>query len=101
MPPYRNKGILEAQYADFLAGANCTTLRCLRQVPASTLAAASTQAYTIGYQKGLYGFGDTYYGPSIDGTIIRDFPSVELEKGHFSRVPLMTDINRHEGPLIL
>jgi carboxylesterase type B len=45
----------------------------------------------------LYAFGDFYYGPSVDGDIIRDLPSNEWKQGHFTKVPLLVDHNGYEG----
>ncbi|KAJ9644670.1 Golgi apyrase [Coniosporium tulheliwenetii] len=95
--PYHNDTILESQYRDLLSASNCTSLRCLRQLPYNTLATAIQSTYILGYQAGLYGHGDFYYGPSVDGSIILDLPSNEFERGHFSRIPLLTDRETYEG----
>jgi hypothetical protein len=39
-----------------------------------------------GSLKSLYGYGDFYWGPSVDGYIIRGLPSKEFERGAFSSV---------------
>lgn len=99
--PYHNDTILESQYRDLLSASNCTSLRCLRQLPYNTLATAIQSTYILGYQAGLYGHGDFYYGPSVDGSIILDLPSNEFERGHFSRIPLLTDRETYEGQYFL
>ena len=38
-----------------------------------------------------------YYGPSVDGQIIRDLPSNEFKQGHFSKIPLIVDRDGFEG----
>lgn len=45
----------------------------------------------------LYGYGDFYFGPSIDYIAIRDLPSNEFKQGHFSKVPLLVDHDGYEG----
>jgi carboxylesterase type B len=45
----------------------------------------------------IYGYGDFYYGPSVDGDIIRDLPSNEFKKGHFTRTPLLVNRDGYEG----
>ena len=52
---------------------------------------------TVGYEEKLYGYGDFYYSPSVDGVVIRDLPTNELKHGHFSKVPLLTDRDGYEG----
>jgi carboxylesterase type B len=61
------------------------------------LKAATQQTYIDGYNPQLYGFGDFYYGPSVDGDIIRDLPSNEWKQGHFTKTPLLVDRNGYEG----
>lgn len=52
---------------------------------------------TAGYAAHDYGYGDYYYGPSVDGTIVRDLPSHEFAQGHFAKVPLLVDRDGYEG----
>jgi carboxylesterase type B len=62
--------------------------------------AATQLTYTEGYRThpvGLYGYGDFYYGPSVDGDVIRDLPSNEWKQGHFAKVPLLVDRDGYEG----
>ncbi|THX57918.1 hypothetical protein D6D06_03378 [Aureobasidium pullulans] len=54
-------------------------------------------SHEIGYAQGLYAYGDFYYGPAVDGRIIQDLPSRELEAGNFAKVPLVTDHTTFEG----
>lgn len=44
-----------------------------------------------------YGYGDFYFGPTVDGTFIRDLPSNEFQNGHFAKVPLITNRDGYEG----
>jgi carboxylesterase type B len=94
---YHNDTILESQYRELIKASNCDNLQCLRKLPYDTLATAIQAAYTSAYRAGRYGFGDHYYGPSVDGSVIRDLPSNEFEQGHFCRVPLLTDRETYEG----
>jgi len=63
----------------------------------NTLTNASQAIFEIGYAAGQYGFGDFYFGPSVDGVTIRELPSHEFEQGHFAKVPLLIDHDAYEG----
>ncbi|TAQ88709.1 hypothetical protein B7494_g2955 [Chlorociboria aeruginascens] len=102
--PYHNETVLESQYRQLLQETSCTDLNCLRHVPESNLVAASQATYTDGYlgdvstgDPQIYGFGDFYYGPSIDGIIIPDLPSKMFLEGRFAKVPYLTDREGYEG----
>ena len=69
---------------------------------ATILLTASQSTYVQAYHakpQGYYGYGDFYYGPSVDGDIIRDLPSNELKQGHFTKVPLIVNRDGYEGVL--
>lgn len=51
----------------------------------------------LGQVPGFYGYGDFYFGPSVDGEIVRDLPSNEFKQGHFTKVALLTDRDGYEG----
>lgn len=96
--PYHPQYILEAQYRQLLNFTNCTDLACLRSVSEETLRIASEVTYVLGYYVDkIYGFGDFYYGPIVDGDIIREYPSIAFAQGRFSRVPLLTNREGYEG----
>ncbi|KAK0261024.1 hypothetical protein B0A54_11791 [Friedmanniomyces endolithicus] len=94
---YKNNTILEAQYREMLAATNCSTLGCLRSQDSATLIAAMQTSLDVAYNAHVYGWGDFYYGPSVDGDAIRDLPSNEFKRGHFTKVPLMTNRDGYEG----
>jgi hypothetical protein len=63
----------------------------MRGISAETLSIASRMSYVIAWNaqpRPLYGFGDFYYGPVIDGKTILDVPSREFDQGHFHAVGL-------------
>ena len=97
---YHNNTILENQYRHLLSASNCTNLQCLRSLDPSSLKIATQQTYIDAYNSdpGLYAFGDFYYGPSVDGDLIRDLPSNEWKQGHFTKVPLLVDHNGYVSP---
>ena len=98
--PYHDNTILNSQYRDLLSASSCSNLQCLRSLNSSALQIASQQTYIDGYaaQPGYgYGYGDFYYGPSVDGDVLRDLPSNEFKQGHFTKVPFMTDREGYEG----
>jgi len=98
--PYKSNAILQNQYRGLLSAANCSTLECLRSLDTDTLRTAQQQTYFDAYyDEGVVAFGDFYYGPAVDGDIIRDLPSNEFKQGHFTKVPLLTDHDGYEGYL--
>jgi carboxylesterase type B len=97
MQPYHDTPIVEAQYADLLAAAGCADLACLRALPSNKLANASQAAYQTGYAAQRYGYGDFYFGPTVDGHVIKAPPSQEFKNGDFTKVPILIDHNVHEG----
>ncbi|THZ26740.1 alpha/beta-hydrolase [Aureobasidium pullulans] len=91
MQSCKKKTVLNAQYSDILSASNCSTLTCLRSLSEEALTNAIDASYEIGYAQGLYAYGYFYYGPAVDGRIIQDLPSQELEAGNLAKVPLITD----------
>lgn len=89
------------QYTDLLAASNCSDLACLRNLPYEQLANASSATYQIGYAAKKYAYGDFYYGPTVDGVTIRDYPQREIEAGNFSKVALLIDHSAYEGEHIV
>jgi hypothetical protein len=86
---------LELQYQQLLQAADCRDLGCLRNLPEDRLAVAQQQVYAAGYTtqpKPLYGYGDYYFGPAVDGQTIWGLPSKEFEKGRFAKVDLLSSI---------
>jgi len=69
----------------------------LRAIPFNALGQATQATYATGYSQNLYGYGDFFYGPVVDGSIIRGLPSNEFLQGHFSKVPLIVDREGYEG----
>lgn len=82
-----------------MAASDCSDLQCLRSLDSASLIAASQQTYVDAYNSdpGLYAFGDFFYGPSVDGDVIRDLPSNEWKQSHFTKVPMLVDHNGYEG----
>jgi len=95
--PRHNDTVLESQFRRLLKTTNCDNLACLRSIDQQTLANAAQQTYTDGYLGRDYGYGDYYYGPSVDGEIIRALPQAEFKAGHFAKVPLIVDRDGYEG----
>ncbi|RJE24716.1 Carboxylesterase family [Aspergillus sclerotialis] len=95
--PFRNESMLEKQYRGLLNAASCSDIDCLRRLPADKLEKATTSTYKTAYAEGHYSYGDFYYGPSVDGEVIRQLPSQEFKQGHFTRVPLLLNHDAYEG----
>lgn len=96
---FHNDSVLEVQYDLLLNTTNCENILCLRSISATELANATQATYIIGFAERIYGFGDFFYGPYVDGEIIRQLPSEEFKKGHFTKVPLLTNREGFEGVL--
>ncbi|PPJ59715.1 hypothetical protein CBER1_10808 [Cercospora berteroae] len=94
---FRNETTQEAMYEVLLEAANCTSLNCLREKSFEDLRTITDQSFLDGYNAGLYAYGDPYYQPVVDGFVIRDYPSRQLSKGNFSRVPILVDTDEFEG----
>ncbi|MCJ1476292.1 hypothetical protein MMC13_004958 [Lambiella insularis] len=94
---FHNESIQAAQYRLLLNSSGCSDLNCLRSLSSTDLGIATNATYTLGYADALYGYGDFFYGPVVDGTIIRDLPSNEFKQGHFAKVPLFTAREGYEG----
>ncbi|EJU06449.1 alpha/beta-hydrolase [Dacryopinax primogenitus] len=95
--PYKNDSALETQYRQLLTATGCSDLACLRALDETSLATASQEVYVQAYAAGSYGYGDFYFGPAVDGEIIRDLPSNEFKQGHFTKVPLLVNRDGYEG----
>ncbi|TIA27512.1 hypothetical protein D6C78_11065, partial [Aureobasidium pullulans] len=94
---FHNQTLYDLQYRNVLRTTGCGDLSCLRALPLQSLATALNQTFFSDYQKGYFGYGDFYYGPAVDGNIIRGLPSVEFGAGKFSKVPIMVDHDALEG----
>ena len=99
---YHNSTVLQAQYRQMLDATSCSNLNCLRNQPTQTLIDAMQTTLNVSYAlegagSGYYYWGDFYFGPSVDGNIIRDLPSNEFKQGHFTKVPLLVNHDQYEG----
>ncbi|KAL1610427.1 hypothetical protein SLS60_002094 [Paraconiothyrium brasiliense] len=94
---YLREEQLAKQYDNLLASADCSTLQCLQDLPEETLKEATQNTYVSAYADKAYGYGNFYYGPYVDGGLIRDLPSREFRAGHFSQVPTWTSREGYEG----
>ena len=97
MQPYRNFTTLEKQFDALCKASGCNDLECLRQLSDTKLRSAADMTYSAGYEAGDYGYGDFFFGPYVDGSIVRDLPSNEFKLGHFTKVPLLTNREGYEG----
>lgn len=94
---YHNNTILETQYRQVLVATGCKNVECLRGQSSDSLINAAQATLDTGFLDNVYGWGDFYFGPSVDGDAIRDLPSNEFKQGHFTKVPLLVNHNQYEG----
>ena len=88
---------LNKQYELLLDAAKCEDLECLQGVPEDVLKNATQKTYTAAYEKGAYGYGNLYYGPCVDGTVVKGLPSKEFRAGRFAKVPTFVSREGYEG----
>lgn len=87
-----NTTAYQSQYDDIVSKAGCATasdtLQCLREVPFESLNAIFNTTT-----------GDPAYsfGPTVDGDFLREWGSVQLDKGEFVKVPIISGTNTDEG----
>lgn len=92
-----NEGQLNKQYETFLQSANCTSLSCLRQLPLSDIKLATQRSYERSYNSGDFSYGTYYWGPAVDGHILRERPLEAFSQGHFHKVPMLINRDGNEG----
>ncbi|OJJ07747.1 hypothetical protein ASPVEDRAFT_88987 [Aspergillus versicolor CBS 583.65] len=90
----QNQTQLGQQYQAVLRAANCSDIKCLRGLPAERYYDAQQAVLNDAWR---YPYGIFYFGPYVDGYYIRNLPSLELQAGHFSKLPLIIDHDTNEG----
>ncbi|KAF2794138.1 alpha/beta-hydrolase [Melanomma pulvis-pyrius CBS 109.77] len=94
---FLKEGQLSKQFHHLLMESGCDDVDCLRAVSEGDLKAATQATYKKAYAAGDYGYGNFYYGPYVDGALIRDLPSREFKKGHFTKIPVLVTREKYEG----
>jgi len=71
---YHNNSVLEIQYGEVLKATACDDLACLRSISTTQLNIGQQNALVNAYleRPQLYGFGDYWYGPTVDGKYVGD-----------------------------
>ena len=69
---YHNNSVLEIQYREVLKATACDDLACLRSINTTQLNTGQQNALVNAYleRPQLYGFGDYWYGPTVDGEYV-------------------------------
>ena len=87
-----NYTTFQSAYDTLVSKANCTntakTLQCLREVPFQTL------NFIL---NGTDGSSDYDFSPVVDGDLIRNWGSIQLDKHQFVQVPILAGSNTDEG----
>ncbi|KAL1864521.1 hypothetical protein Plec18167_009719, partial [Paecilomyces lecythidis] len=91
-----NKTQLAEQYRAVLNATNCSDTNCLRSLSAADYHNAQQTVLNDSWR---YLYGTFYFGPYVDGYYIRNLPSLELQAGHCSKIPLMIDHDTNGGLL--
>jgi carboxylesterase type B len=97
MPPIYTGTQLNTQYHGLLSSADCGDINCLRRLSIDDFNTAVDRATNLAFDNGDFPYGTFYWGPVIDGRIIRDFPLTELQAGRFAKVPVLVDRSGFEG----
>lgn len=92
-----DQGQLNKQYETFVQTANCTSLSCLRQLSLSDIKLATQLSYERSYNSGDFAYGTYYWGPAVDGHILRERPLEAFSQGHFHKVPILINHDGNEG----
>ncbi|KAF3025110.1 hypothetical protein E8E14_014617 [Neopestalotiopsis sp. 37M] len=95
--PMMNNVTVNKQYQAFLKAAECEDLRCLRDAPVHVIKYATEILYNTTYSAGQIAYGTYYWGPFIDGTIIREHPLTAFEYNRVANVTVMITRVGNEG----
>ncbi|KAJ5621507.1 hypothetical protein N7528_006290 [Penicillium herquei] len=87
-----NYTTFQSSYDELVSKVNCSntedTLQCLREVPFQTLNSVLN---------GTGGYSDYDFAPVVDGDLIRNWGSIQLNKHEFVKVPILAGTNTDEG----
>lgn len=87
-----NYTTFQATYDKLVSSVNCSntadTLQCLREVPFQTLNSVLN---------GTGGYSEYNFSPVVDGDLIRNWGSIQLDKHEFVKVPIIAGSNTDEG----
>lgn len=87
-----NTTTFQSTYDELVSKVNCSntvdSLQCLREVPFQTLNAVLN---------GTDGSSEYNFAPVVDGDLIRNWGSVQLNKHEFVKVPILAGSNTDEG----
>lgn len=82
----------QGTYDKLVSQLNCSdtedTLQCLRQVPFERLNSVLN---------GTGGYSEYNFGPVVDGDLVRNWGSIQLDKHEFVKVPIIAGTNTDEG----
>ena len=87
-----NTTAFQSTYDELLSKVNCDntadSLQCLREVPFETLNAVLN---------GTDGASEYNFAPVVDGDLVRNWGSIQLNKHEFVKVPILAGSNTDEG----
>lgn len=87
-----NYTTFQATYDKLVSKVNCSntedTLQCLREVPFKTLNSVLN---------GTGGYSEYNFWPVVDGDLVRNWGSIQLDKHEFVKVPIIAGTNTDEG----
>ncbi|KAJ5115766.1 hypothetical protein N7456_000114 [Penicillium angulare] len=87
-----NYTTFQSTYDELVSSLNCSnevdTLQCLRELPFDTLNAVLN---------GTDGSSEYNFSPVLDGDLIRNWGSIQLNKHEFVKVPILAGSNTDEG----
>ena len=87
-----NTTTFQSTYDELVSKVNCSntvdSLQCLREVPFQTLNAVLN---------GTDGSSEYNFAPVVDGDLVRNWGSIQLNKHEFVKVPILAGSNTDEG----
>lgn len=89
-----NASTTAKQYLAVLQASSCSNITCLRSLSSEEYANAQQKALN---DSAAYPPGLSYFGPLVDGKILGDLPSKELQAGHISQLPIILTRDGNEG----
>lgn len=95
--PLINQSTQSIQYNTALRLADCTSVDCLRSLPAPRLATLNQAVQNATYPGPGVGFGIFSFGPVVDGKFIKELPGLAFQRGNFYDVPIIVDHEGYEG----
>ncbi|KAK5174314.1 uncharacterized protein LTR77_001394 [Saxophila tyrrhenica] len=92
-----NQSEQQIQYSNVLQLSGCSSITCLRGLPVGELENLNQAVQNASVNGPGNGYGQGIYNPVVDGSFVKELPSIAFQLGHFHDVPLIVDRDAYEG----